>query len=64
MKCIHQKCETEADFKVFWPGRAPSDYCEYHKDIAINVSRNMGFELVVENLNAARLVKIDPTNLG
>jgi hypothetical protein len=64
MKCIHRNCEKEADFKVYWPGRAPALYCELHKDMATNVANNMGFQLIVENLDASKLAKIDPTNLG
>ena len=61
--CNHRSCDNEADFKIYWPGRAPIALCEPHKDIAVNMATGMGFQLVVENLMAEKLTKIDPTNL-
>jgi len=63
MKCQHQKCEEDAQYKAFWPGRASILYCEYHKDMAVNIAKSADFNLIVNNLDAEKLATLDPTNL-
>ena len=64
MKCQHQKCEDDAAYRAFWPGRASILYCQYHREVAENIAKSAGFNLVLNDLDAEKLARLDPTNLG
>jgi len=47
-RCSHEACDSMADSRIFWPGRAPARMCPNHANAARAVANCMGFDLHVE----------------
>jgi hypothetical protein len=64
--CTHDKCDNEAVYEVFWPGKTVQ-HCQIHAEMARATANAMGFQLDIRPLPAALSKfgeKIDPNSLG
>ena len=43
--CEQHRCEEEAKFRMYWPGRTPINVCYPHLRQAENIARSLGFPL-------------------
>jgi hypothetical protein len=52
--CGQDLCISDATHRMYWPGKGASFVCAEHKTRAEQISKAMGFELVLEPIAATR----------